>query len=109
MDSTLRMTTVSGRFSCSAFSYSHTEMFPCGNGLAETVLYRFLTVWTMHAYHPIEISYLLDRHYLSSMDLVDLAPVCLHALSARGESSRGELVCHRPVLIVISLMSPYCA
>src|SRR5215813_14717724 len=106
MDSTLRMTTVSGRFSCSAFSYSHTEMFPCGNGLAETVLYRSLTVWPMHTYHPIEISYLLDRHYLSSIALLDLAPVCLHALAVRGGPSRGALICHRPVPMVIRPMSP---
>ena len=93
---------------CSAFSYSHTEKFPCGNGLVETVSYRSLTVYTIGTSPLIVISYLIDRRCLSSMALLDLALVCLHALAVRGGTSRGELVCHRPVPIVISPMSPYC-
>jgi len=64
-------------------------MFPCGHGLAETVLYRSLTVWPMHTYNPIGISYLIDSHYRSSMALLDLIPVCLHALAVR-EAPRKE-------------------
>src|SRR5262245_53328891 len=94
--------------SCSAFSYSHTEKVPCENGLVETVPCRSLMVCTIYTSHPIVISYLIDRRCLSSMALLDLALVCLHALSVRGGTSRGELVCHRPVPIVISPMSPYC-
>ena len=93
---------------CSAFSYSHTEKFPCGNGLVETVSYRSLTVYTRHTSPPIVISYLIDSRYLSSMSLLARVPVCLHAMFILGGTSRGELVCHRPVPIVISPMSPYC-
>jgi len=96
-------------FSCSASSYSHTEKFPCGNGLVETVPCRSLMVCTINTYPPIVISYLIDSRCLSSIALLELAPVCLHAMSVLGGTSRGELVCHRPVAIVISLMPHYCA
>src|SRR5215471_18110876 len=94
---------------CSVFSYSHTEKFPCGNGLVKIVPCRSLMVCTIHTSHPIVISYLIDSRCLSSMSLLARAPVCLHAMSVLRGTSRGELVCHRLVLIVISPMSPYCA
>jgi len=93
---------------CSAFSYSHTEKFPCGNGLVEIVPCRSLMVCTIRTYLPIVISYLIDSCCLSSMSLLARAPVCLHAMSVLEGTSRGELVCHRLVPIVISPMSPYC-
>jgi len=93
---------------CSAFSYSHTEKFPCGNGLVEIVPCRSLMACTIRTYLPIVISYLIDSRCLSSMSLLARAPVCLHAMSVLEGTSRGELVCHRLVPIVISPMSPYC-
>src|SRR5215510_7753972 len=69
---------------------------------------RLVMVCTIHAAPPIVISYLIDRRCLSSIARRALAPVCLHALAGLGETSRGELVCHRPVPIVISPMCPYC-
>ena len=93
---------------CSAFSYSYTEKFPCRNGLVEIVPCRSLMVWTIRISYPIGISYLIDSRCLSSMSLLKLAPVCLHAMFVLGGTSRGALVCHRLVPIVISPMSPYC-
>jgi len=92
---------------CSAFSYSHTEKFPCGNGLVEIMPCRSFMVCTIRTSPPIGISYLIDSHCFSSMSLLPRAPVCLHAMSVLGGTSRGELVCHRLVPIVISPMSPY--
>ena len=66
-------------------------------------------VCTINTSPPIVISYLIDSRCLSSIALLELAPVCLHAMSVLGGTSRGELVCHRPVAIVISLMPHYCA
>jgi hypothetical protein len=65
-------------------------------------------VCTINTYPPIVISYLIDSRCLSSIALLELAPVCLYAMSVLGGTSRGELVCHRPVPIVISPMYPYC-
>jgi len=84
------------------------EKFPCGNGLVESVPHHSLTVCTIHTSPRIVISYLIDSRCLSSMPLLERAPVCLHAMSVLGGTSRGELVCHRLVPIVISPMSPYC-
>src|SRR5262249_33652220 len=95
-------------FSCSAFSYSHTEKFPCGNALVETVPCRSLMVCTISIYPPIVISYLIDSRCASSIALLKRAPVCLHAMSVLGGTSRGALLCHRLVPIVISPTSPYC-
>src|SRR5262245_19610317 len=86
----------------------HIEKFPCGNGPVEIVPCRSLMVCTIRTSPPIVISYLIDRRYLSSIALLELAPVCLHAMSVLGGATRGELVCHRPVPMVISPMSPYC-
>src|SRR5262245_59670262 len=88
--------------------FSHREV-PLRKWAGEDVPCRTLMVCTIRTFHPIVISYLIDRLYLSSMSLLVWAPVCLHAMSVLGGTSRGELVCHRLVLIVISPMSPYCA
>ena len=90
------------------FSYSHTNKFPCGNGLVETVPCHSLMGWTINVYSPIGISYLINRRCLASMALCALEPMCLHALVVLEGPSRGALVCHRPVPIVINPMSPYC-
>ena len=95
-----------GRFLQRVLVFSHREV-PCGNGLVEIVPYRSLVVWTIRISYPIGISYLIDSRCLSSMSLLKLAPVCLHAMFVLGGTSRGALVCHRLVPIVISPMSPY--
>jgi hypothetical protein len=84
-------------------------VFPCGNGLVETVPWRSFMVCTISAHPPIVISYLIDRRCFSSITLLALAPACLRDLSVLGGTERGERACPNPVPIVISLIYPYCA